>query len=110
MSAFSPFTVNIPSGAAATDGFGTAQATRGSLQVPAVLNGAGFQISVDVSNDALFGHWLNCPLEGNEVNPIPVVVSGTYSFHRKVFNYRYVRMNLGTVQDADRPFIVFFRE
>ena len=99
-------TVTIAAGATASAAFGTGQATRGSFQLPASMDGT--TITFNVSNDG--ATWQACPIEGNETNPLTTASSKTYSFPVKFFNFRYGQLVSGTTETLAKTISLFTRD
>lgn len=98
--------MTIAAGEQNSTALGTGQATRGSFQIPSAFTGAN--VTVQVSHDGT--NFVNCPVEGNEANPITVAASGTYAFPVKVFNFKYVRLRSASAEAAARTISVFTRD
>lgn len=95
----------IASGATASAAFGTGQAKHGSFQLPTMT---GTTTTFKVSNDGT--NFTNCPIEGNETNPLTTATNGTYSFPIKFFNFKFGQLVSGSTEAADRTILLFTRE
>ena len=96
----------IAASATASAAVGTAQGKLGSFQLPTM---SGTAITVQVNDDGS-ANWTNCPVEGNEVNPLVTASNGTYALPVKTFCFRYFRLVSGSTETAARTIPIFIRD
>ena len=97
----------IAAGGTASGAFGTGQGQRGSFQLPSVM--VGTSITVKVSNDG--ATWTDCPVEGNEANPITSTAADrTYSLPVKAFSFKYLQLVSNAVETGGATITVFMRD